>query len=173
MREKKLYSRMIYRGRVVDLYKDNITLADGREAVREVIKHKEAICVLPVEGDSIILVKQFRYPVNKELIEIPAGIIESGEEPEEAAERELKEETGYRAKSMKKVLSFYSSPGFTNEKLHLFIAEGLEPGKQQMDPDEEIDVIKVRGEDLYDKILNGEIEDSKTILAVLYYLSMQ
>ncbi|NIA23720.1 MAG: NUDIX domain-containing protein, partial [Proteobacteria bacterium] len=144
MREKKLYSQLIYRGRIVDLYKDNVALEDGkREAIREVVRHREAICVLPVEGESIILVSQFRYPVGREFIEIPAGIIEEGEKPEEAAKRELKEETGYSAKSIKKLFSFYSSPGFTDEKLHLFIAEGLEPGEQDMDPDEEIDVVKM------------------------------
>ena len=168
MEEIKIESQLLYNGRILKLFKDKVRLDDGREAIKEVVRHNEAICVLPIEKENIILVRQFRYPIQRESIEIPAGLLESGEKPEEAAQRELKEETGYSAKNIRKLFSFYSSPGFTDEKLHLFIAEGLELGAQDMDPDEEIDVVKMSAEELYSKIFNGEIEDSKTIIAGLY-----
>ena len=173
MKETKLYSRLVYSGRILDLYKDNVVLADGREAVREVVKHNEAVCILPLELGNIILVKQFRYSINRELLEIPAGLMEQGETPEEAARRELREETGYTAEKITKLFSFFSSPGFTNEKLHLFKAEGLIAGEQEQDPDEAIDIVRIKGGELHDKLFNGEIEDSKTILAILYYLGMR
>ena len=170
MKENKCFSRLVYRGRILDLYKDNVVLEDGREAEREVVRHRDAVCVLALRDDNnIIMIRQYRYPVGKEIMEIPAGIMEEGETPIGAAFRELKEETGYTAGEMEKVFSFYSSPGFTDEKLHLFVARNLTAGSQNPDPDEQIDIVEIGGGEAYDRVLKGEIEDSKTIIAILYY----
>lgn len=173
MEETKIDSELIYSGEILKLFKDKVRLDDGREAVKEVVRHNEAVCVLPVEGENIILIRQFRYPAQKEFIEIPAGLMGLGEDPEETARRELREETGYNAKKLNKLFSFYSSPGFTDEKLHLYLATNLEPGKQDMDPDEEIEVVKMDIKELYSKILKGEIEDAKTVMAGLFWAKIK
>jgi len=172
MREKKLYSRKIYKGRILTLFKDSVELEDGRNTTREIVIHTDAVCILPVKDDNVILIKQFRYPLSNNIIEIPAGIIERGEDPCSAARRELKEETGYVSNNMQKIISFYSSPGFTNEKLHFFIARDIVPGKQELDTDEDIELLEVSLNKSIDMIIKGDIVDAKTIIALYTYRYM-
>ncbi len=164
MREDKLYSRRIYKGKILTLFKDSVEMENGRNTTREIVIHKDAVCILPVKDDNLILIKQFRYPLGNNIIEIPAGIIEKNEDPYSAARRELKEETGYVSSNMEKIISFYSSPGFTNEKLHLFIARDIIPGEQELDTDEDIELIEISLNKSIDMITRGVIFVPKTII---------
>jgi len=172
MREEKLYSRKIYEGKILTLFKDSVELEDGRNTTREIVIHTDAACILPVKDDNVILIKQFRYPLSNNIIEIPAGIIERGEDPCSAARRELKEETGYVSNNMQKIISFYSSPGFTNEKLHFFIARDIVPGEQELDTDEDIELLEISLNKSIDMIIKGDIVDAKTIIALYTYRHM-
>jgi ADP-ribose pyrophosphatase len=172
MREEKLYSRKIFKGKILSLFKDSVELEDGRNTTREIVIHKDAACVLPVRDDNVILIKQFRYPLSNNIIEIPAGIIEGDEDPYSAARRELKEETGYVSSNMKKIISFHSSPGFTNEKLHLFIARDIIQGEQELDTDEDIELLEISLNKSIDMIIKGDIVDAKTIIALYTYRYM-
>lgn len=165
--EKTLQSKMIYDGRRLRLYRDEVELPDGRHTFREVVSHPGAVAVVPVteEGD-VFLVKQFRYAIRSELYEIPAGIIEKGESPEQCAVRELREEAGLDAGRMEKLGQFYTSPGVMDELMHIYRATELTaPGRE---PEEGIDVVKMKLGQAIDKIKTGEIADAKTICGIFW-----
>ncbi|MCB7129033.1 MAG: NUDIX hydrolase [Candidatus Brocadiales bacterium] len=165
--EKTLQSKMIYDGRRLRLYRDEVELPDGRHTFREVVSHPGAVAVVPVteEGD-VFLVKQFRYAIRSELYEIPAGIIEKGESPEQCAVRELREEAGLNAGKMEKLGQFYTSPGVMDELMHIYRATELTaPGYK---PEEGIEVVKMKLGQAIDKIKTGEIADAKTICGVFW-----
>ena len=169
-RESAIESSRIYSGRVVKLDVDRVRLPDGGESVREVVRHAGAVVILPLFDDGrIVLVRQFRYPVEGELLECPAGTLESGEDPQLCAERELVEETGWRARRMEGLGSFYSSPGFTDEVLHSFIATGLNmaEGGAAPEDDEFIEAVELPAEEAISMARQGEIRDAKT-LATLF-----
>ncbi len=165
--EKTLQSKMIYDGRKLRLYKDEVELPDGRHTFREVVSHPGAVAVVPVteEGD-VFLVKQFRYAIRSELYEIPAGTIEKGENPEQCAVRELREEAGLNAGKMEKLGQFYTSPGVMDELMHIYRATELTaPGYE---PEEGIEVVKMKLGQAIDKIKTGEIADAKTICGIFW-----
>ncbi|MCQ4575259.1 MAG: NUDIX hydrolase [Candidatus Brocadiales bacterium] len=165
--EKTLQSKMIYDGRRLRLYRDEVELPDGRHTFREVVSHPGAVAVVPVteEGD-VFLVKQFRYAIRSELYEIPAGIIEKGESPEQCAVRELREEAGLNAGKMEKLGQFYTSPGVMDELMHIYRATELTaPGYK---PEEGIEVVKMKLGQAIDKIKTGEIADAKTICGIFW-----
>jgi ADP-ribose pyrophosphatase len=169
-RETTIESNRLYSGRVVMLDVDRVRLPDGRESVREVVRHAGAVVVLPLFDDGrIVLVRQFRYPIEGVLLELPAGTLEPGEEPRACAERELVEETGWRAGRLRELGSFYSTPGFTNEVLHSFIATGMRPSDGGVAPeaDEFIEVVVVSAEEALSMAWRGDIRDAKT-LATLF-----
>ena len=161
------HSRTVYRGRVIDLTVDRITTASGTQAVREVVVHPGGAAVVPVfsNGD-VLLVEQFRYPMQQSLLELPAGRIDPGESPEETAARELEEEVGFRAGRLEKLAAFYTTPGFCNELLHLFLARDLEPGRRAGDEDEDLSVHRYFPEQLEKLIRLGKIVDAKTLIGL-------
>lgn len=167
--EKTMKSDKLYEGKLVNLRIDTVELADKKYSKREIIEHPGAVCILALTEDNcVILVKQYRKAVERALLELPAGIIELNEEPGETAKRELKEETGFSANKMEFLLEFYTSPGFTNEKVYIFLATDLTPGDTEFDDSEFIEVSKVHIDELVKRVNRGDIPDSKTIIGVQF-----
>ena len=168
-------SQVGFTGRLLQVKIDTVTLPNGKESSREVIQHPGAVGILPVLDDgSIVLVKQYRYPVGTVLYEIPAGKMDIGEAPEVCAPRELSEETGYKAKEWKLLTSIVTTPGFTDEVIHLYLAKGLTKEEQHTDEDEFIDVVAFTPEQVKKMVLEKDIFDAKTLSALLlYYLTEQ
>lgn len=163
-KEKMLQREEIYNGRIIRVYKDHIEVA-GRKSTREVVLHSEAAAIIPVtEKGEVLLVKQYRYPVGDAILEIPAGKMDPGETPEKCAARELEEETGYRG-NLKKLGYVYTTPGFCNEIIHLYLATELVHTHQHLDEGEFLNVISIPLKDLWDMIGNGRICDAKTLSA--------
>ncbi|MGB9803044.1 NUDIX domain-containing protein [Desulfofundulus sp.] len=175
--EKKLDSRLVYRGKILNLRVDTVLLPDGRTGTREVVEYAGAVAIVALsEKKEVFLVRQYRYPVGRELLEIPAGKIESGEEPLQCARRELAEETGLRAERWQELCSFYSTPGFTSEKMHLFLARDLSQEHQRLDEDEFVQVVKVPLDEALAMVWQGVICDAKStagLLATHYLLSQE
>ncbi len=167
--EKTLSSELIFDGKVVHLYKDIVSLPNGKSAFREYVKHIGAVCVIPItdEGE-VVCVRQYRYAVGREMLEIPAGKLDSADEvPEEAVLRELKEETGATCKKLSFIGEYLGSPAILSEKIYMYMAEGLEWGESSPDEDEFISVEKIPVDELCQMICRGEIADGKTQVAVL------
>lgn len=163
--EKTMKTEKIYEGKILNLRIDTVELPDKKYSKREIVEHPGAVAIVALTDDNeIILVKQYRKAVERELLELPAGKLEIGEEPKETAIRELKEETGFSSNKIEYLLEFYTSPGFTDEKMYIFLAEGLIEGEAQPEKDEYIEVLRVKLDDLIDMIYKGEITDSKTIV---------
>lgn len=168
LQETLLDSVPIFAGKIINLRLDSVQLPNGKKTTREVVEHPGAVAVVPVlSNQHIVLVKQYRHPVGEVTWEIPAGKLESKEAPEVCAERELEEETGYRAAEIKKITAFFTAPGFTDEIIHLYIAEGLEQTAQQTDSDEFIDVMTVPHVEALAMVQRGEIKDAKSIIGIL------
>ncbi|MDY6906970.1 MAG: NUDIX hydrolase [Chloroflexota bacterium] len=169
--ERVVESRQVYQGRIVSLRVDRVVLPSGRETTREVVEHGDCVAVVPLDGEgNVILVRQFRTPVGRELLELPAGGIEAGERPSQCARRELVEETGYRAQGMEPIGGFYASPGYCTEFLHLFLATGLEPGPGAAMEDEFIDVVPVPLSEVAGLIESGQVQDAKSVAGLLALL---
>lgn len=170
--EQKVVSKKIYDGKILNLRVDDVLLPSGINAKREVVEHKNAVAVLPIDAcGRILFVSQYRYAVSAEMIEIPAGLCEEGESPKETAVRELQEECGYKPESIEKVCEFYCSPGFSTELVTLYIAKDLKVSRLPQDADECIEVLKFTLEEAMEKITKGEISDAKTIAAIYWYAS--
>ncbi len=171
MELKQVSSRVLYRGKVFDLVVDRVEYPSGKEGVREVARHPGGAVVVPLLDDGrVILVSQLRYPIGRRLLELPAGKLGEGEDPSGAAARELIEETGWRAGSLKKLVSFYTSPGFCNEELHVFLGTGLEeaPGGHRREEGEfTMTVHFMPLAEAAGMAERGEIEDGKTIIGLL------
>jgi ADP-ribose pyrophosphatase len=160
--------RVIYRGRKIDLALQTVTRRDGRTIDREVVLHRGAVVMLPMlDDDRICLVENHRYAVNKSLIELPAGTIDPGESPDTTASRELREETGYSAESMRRIAEWYVSPGVLNERMYLYLCERLTPGPTDHQPDESLTPIVVSWDDAIQMVADGRIDDAKTMLGIL------
>lgn len=165
--EKTMKSDKLYEGKLLNLRIDTVELPDKKYSKREIIEHPGAVSILPVtDDDCVILVKQYRKAIEKSLLELPAGKIELNEEPGETAKRELKEETGFSANKIEYLLEFYTSPGFTNEKVYIFLATDLNKGETEFDDGEFIETVKIQIDDLMKMIDRGEIVDSKTIIGI-------
>lgn len=146
------------------------TTSDEQIVTREIVRHPGAAVLLPILDDGrVVLVRNYRMAVGKWLIELPAGTLDPGESPAETARRELAEETGYRAKSMEPLTAFYPSPGILDERMHVFVATGLEAGPTHLDAGEEIEVMPVAWQEALAMARDGRIEDAKTIAAILFY----
>ena len=166
--EKQLSSKQIFDGVVVKLYVDDIELPNGKKSIREVVRHPGAVCVIPVtdEGE-VIMVRQFRYPFSKPLLEIPAGKLEPNEDPLDAAMRELEEESGVVADKVEFMGELYTTVAFTDEKIYTYIATGLTYKEAHPDEDEFVQVEKIPLAKLVDMVMAGEIKDSKTQVSIL------
>jgi ADP-ribose pyrophosphatase len=169
--EKTIRKEKIFSGKVVQLYVEDVQLPNGKTSKREVIKHPGAVAIIPITKEGkLVLVRQYRKALERVLIEIPAGKLEKGEEPLATAQRELEEETGCRAQSMRHIVSFYTSPGFADELIHLYMAEGLEKLEDavSLDEDEFVDILEVTLEEALEMLEKREIYDAKTAYALQY-----
>lgn len=167
--ESMISSELIYDGRVVHLYVDQVRLPDGNPALREYVHHVGAVCVIPIdEEQNVLCVRQYRYPFAKELIEIPAGKLDSPEEDHrEAALRELSEETGATCGRLTYLGAYYGSPAILDECIDMYLAEDLTVGECKLDDDEFLDLVKIPLSELVDMVLAGEVPDGKTQVAVM------
>lgn len=166
--EKTVRRNYIYRGKIVNLRCDDALLPDGRPCTREVVEHPGGAAVLCVREGKVLLVRQFRYSYGEELLEIPAGKLDPGEEPIRAAARELEEETGFTA-SLEPLTVFYPTPGYTNEKIYIYLAKEIHGGTQRLDDGEFLDVLQLPLEEALRMVNGGQIKDGKTIAALLLY----
>ncbi|MCK8816605.1 NUDIX hydrolase [Natroniella sulfidigena] len=169
--EKTISSEQIYQGQIINLKVDQVQLPNGNNSTREIVEHSGGVTVIPYQAGKVTLVEQFRKPAEKVLLELPAGKLEAGEDLELCALRELKEETGYQANSLQKLTSFYSSPGFTDEMIHLFLATDLKQYEQQPDPEEFIELRQIKVEQVAKMLAEGEFEDAKTIIGLQYLVN--
>ena len=170
--EETLSSQPIYEGRAVKLRVDTVRLLGGRETQREIVEHKDCVAVVAVDADdNVLLVKQFRKPVEKDLLEIPAGGIEEGEDPVTTVRREMREETGYLPQKVEALGGFYSAPGFCTEYLHLYLATDLIPSQLFAEDTEGIKLVRVPVSQIPALITSGRICDAKSIAGLLTYSS--
>ena len=170
--EKTLTSKLLHIGRHINFKTDEIQLPSGKTTTRDIVDHPGAVAIVPIlDNGRILLVKQYRYTTGKELLEIPAGTLEKGEALDTCARRELKEETGYTAGSMKKVLAMYIAPGYSNEMIHLYFATALKAGESHAEEDEDITLEVYGPDELLERIEKNTIEDAKTIAGILIYLT--
>lgn len=166
LNEVTLSTKPIFEGKVITLQVDTVRLPDGNTATREVVRHPGAVAVLALHDGKMLVVDQFRQPMGRCEIEIPAGKLEPGEDPMEAAVRELEEETGYRCGEIKLLQSFYTSPGFADEIIHLYVTNDLAIGEMSPDADEFLELSEITLNEAYQYIKEGRISDAKTIMAV-------
>lgn len=165
--EKTVSEVHVYSGNIIDVKKATVTLPDGREATRDIVRHPGASAVIPLsENGEMYMVRQYRKPIDKVSLEIPAGKLDRGENPHICAERELKEETGLAAKQIRRLVSVHSTPGFSDEVLHLYVATGLSEGDSCTDEDEFISTEKYPVSELLGMVLEGEITDAKSIIGI-------
>ena len=169
MREKKLSSEEIFDGIILHVVRDTVGLPNGNTAIREVIRHVGAVCVIPVtDNNEVIVERQYRYPVDRVILEIPAGKLDSPDEDRlSAIKRELSEETGYSADEWTEIGDFYGAPAYSDEYITMYLARGLHRGERHLDADEFLDVSAVPLKDLVDEVMNGRISDAKTQVCIL------
>jgi ADP-ribose pyrophosphatase len=169
--EKTISSRYIFEGRALKLRVDTVINAEGHETTREIIEHVECVAVVPVDtnGD-ILLVRQYRKAVEQDLLEIPAGGIDPGEDPETAVKRELQEEIGYIPGKVDRLGGYFSSPGFCKEYLYLYLAMDLKPSQLYAEDTAGIVIVRAKPSEIKKLIQNGDICDAKSIAGLLYYL---
>ncbi len=161
--------RTIYRGHKIDLAVQSVRLADGTVADREVVVHRGAVALVPmVDRNRVCLVRNYRYAVGRTLLEVPAGTLEPGESPDAAALRELREETGFEAGRCTRIRDWYVSPGVMTERMVLYLCEDLQPGSTDHQLDEQLEPVILPWSEAIEMALDGRIEDSKTILALLF-----
>ena len=166
--ERTVSREDLFTGRVVSLHVDTVELPNGATSVREVVEHVDGVAVLPLDGDNNVLtVTQYRYVFRKPMLEIPAGKLDEGEDPRAGALRELREETGAVPETLEHLGNIVLSPGCFGETLHLYLARGLHMGEQHLDEDEFLNVDRVPFHELLERCMSGEIEDAKTVTAVL------
>jgi ADP-ribose pyrophosphatase len=171
MPEKKLSSQQLYRGRAVNLRMDTVEKSDGKTTTREVVEHSNCVAVVVVDDqDNVLLVRQYRYPVGKFLLEIPAGGIDPNEEPIDCVRRELQEEIGYFPQKIEELGGFYSVPGYGTEYLYCYLATDLVPSRLIAEDSEGIEVVRVPISRITQLITSGEICDAKSIAALLTFL---
>lgn len=166
--EKQLETKRIFEGRVINVRVDKVELPDGRTAPREIVEHNGGVGVIPLTDDGeVFMVSQYRTAAKMAMIEIPAGKLEKGEDPLECGKRELIEETGYSASEMIPLGAYYATPGYCEEKLTIYLARGLQWQGQNLDDGEFLNVKKYKLDDLFDMVMNNEIYDCKTAIAIL------
>jgi len=163
-----LTRRLLYLGQKIDLALQQVQLQDGSVAERELVLHRGAVALVPMVDDQhVCLVRNYRYTVDRTLLEVPAGTIDPGETPDQTAERELLEETGYRAGRIRRIREWYVSPGVMNERMYLYLCEDLRSGTAQHQLDERLQVVIVPWNEALAMAVDGRIEDAKTLLALM------
>ncbi|RNC97787.1 NUDIX domain-containing protein [Lysinibacillus halotolerans] len=169
--EKTIDSNPIFKGKVISLKVDDVTLPNGNQSKREIVNHPGAVAIIAITKDGkMVLVEQYRKPLERSIIEIPAGKLEPGEEPAVTARRELEEETGYGCNELNYLQTFATSPGFADEVIHLFVAKDLYKieEKAELDEDEFVELLEVTVEEAEQMVANEQIYDAKTAFAVLW-----
>lgn len=171
---KRIHRQEIYHGSIIQVFRDDVILENGCETVREVVAHREAAAVVAVDDqDRILLVRQHRYAIDQYQWELPAGLLDAGETPEQAARRELLEETGYSAESIERMIESYSSPGCHDEKIHIYKATGLKKHADlHLDQDELLTAHERPFQEVLEEVKNGVLKDGKTIIGVLLYAAL-
>jgi len=160
-------SKLVFQGRLISVRVDTVELPDGRTTTREVVEHPGAVAVVPIDDEGcVLLVRQYRYAIGRDLLEIPAGTREPNETPEETARRELAEEIGHEPGTLRKLFQVYLAPGYSTEKIHYFIATDLRPVTATGDEDEFIEVVRVPLPEALTGIASGEFQDAKTVAAI-------
>ncbi|MBR1673237.1 MAG: NUDIX hydrolase [Fretibacterium sp.] len=172
LEERQVSERRLYDGYILNLRVDKVETPSGRIATREVVEHKHAVGILALtDHDSVLLVRQYRYAVGEEMLEICAGLIEKGEDPAEAAAREMQEELGYKPKTLVQIGAFYATPGFCTEFMTLFVAEGLTASSLPQDEDENVSAREVPCGDIPRLLAEGAIRDAKTFAALSWLMA--
>lgn len=171
--EKQLSSECVYNGKIMTVCRDEVELSTGKKSFREVVNHSGGVVILALKNkDTILMVKQYRYPLKQALLELPAGKLEKGENPDWAAKRELEEETGYRAENWKSLGYIFTSAGYSTEKLYLYLASDLEYVGEHPDDGEILKTLEFNINEIYKMIETGEISDAKTLCAILRGLKL-
>ena len=166
--EEQIASREIYDGRIIKVRVDDILMRNGNQSVREVVDHANAVVICPIDDEgNVHLVRQYRYAAKQMLLELPAGLVEEGENPDDCAQRELAEEIGYASRNLRILGGFWSSPGFCTEFMYAYLAKDLVPRRLQADDDEDIQIEKVPLSRIPQLIRLGEIQDAKSIAVLL------
>ncbi|MDD3677976.1 MAG: NUDIX hydrolase [Dehalococcoidales bacterium] len=174
MEEETLSSKIAFNGEILNVRVDEIRLPGGRKSTREIIEHSDAVAVVPIDRNgNMILVRQYRRGAAKDLLEIPAGCVEPGENPEETVKRELQEEIGYLPNKITSMGGFYASPGYNTEYLYLYLATELVPAKLHAEDTDSIEVVPVPIKSITDYIKSGKICDAKSVAGILYYMFMR
>lgn len=168
MRERRLSSETVYDGRILTLRVDEVEAADGHRSAREVVEHGGAVGVVCLHENDIVLVQQFRYATGEELLEIPAGKLDPGEDPAACAGRELVEEANLRARSLEHLATYYTTPGFTNELFHLYLAEDPVPEEGETEAGEVLRIERRPLASLEELLRSGEVRDAKTLLGLTF-----
>ena len=165
-KEERIRGEVLFKGRMLSVERDTVRLPNGLETTREVIRHPGAVAVIALQDQQVLLVRQYRYAIAQETLEIPAGKIDPQEPPLDCAVRELREETGYRG-TMEHISTFYTTPGFTDEVMHLYLAQDLIWDPLTPDDDEFIGVERMLWKEAVQKAQRSEFNDAKTILGIL------
>jgi len=167
--EKKISSEVVFKGRFLDVRRDIVTLPNNATSTREWIKHPGAVCIIPkLSNDTIALIRQYRYPVSKEMIELPAGKLDNNESPKECAQRELEEEIGYKSNKLTFVTNIHPAIGFADEVMSLYFAENLVKTTVNLDPDEFLEIMPTKLKKAVEMVWSGTITDVKTIIGILW-----
>jgi ADP-ribose pyrophosphatase len=168
VRDRVLGSQTIFEGSVLRLRVDDVESGDGHRSTREVIEHRGAVGVVCVDAGDIVLVRQYRHATTEDLLEIPAGKLEAGEDPELCAARELVEEVGLRPARLDHLATFYTTPGFSNEKFHLYYTDDVTPEPGATDPGEIVDIERRPVGSVRKLLLSGEVRDAKSLLGLAF-----
>ncbi len=162
-------NRQIYHGAVIEVVTEEVDLPHGRSARLDLIRHPGAAAVVPfLSADEVLLIRQYRHAAGGYILEVPAGKLDPGEAPEACARRELEEETGWRAETCERLTTLLTTPGFTDERIHLFMASDLCPAQQNLQDDEVIELVPMPFREALDRVWDGEIEDGKSALALIH-----